>query len=157
MEFSIGSPDELFDMEKLNKDYKGLHLNNGSFLEILANVTKWETDKQNRKLRERVDRHDWRNFGVQAVVNAAYMTNTNYAWFPAGILQGPFFSSSRPTAMNFGGLGFVLGHEITHGFDTQGGQLDKEGNVEDWWEPATKARWTSFGHCLGLKRRHSAS
>ena len=140
MEFSIGSPDELFDWYTVSEDYLGLQINEGSFLEIWANVTKWVTDKHNRKLREMVKRHDWKNFGYQAIVNAAYLSDKNYVWVPAGILQGPFFSSSQLTAMNFGGLGFVFGHEITHAFDTRGSQFDKQGNLKEWWEPETKAR-----------------
>lgn len=68
--------------------------------------------------------------------------------FPAGILQGTFFSNDRPRYMNYGAIGFVIGHEITHGFDDQGRQFNKEGNLVDWWEPETKTRYLKRAECI---------
>lgn len=68
--------------------------------------------------------------------------------FPAGILQGAFFSNNRPRYMNYGAIGFVIGHEITHGFDDQGRQFNKEGNLVDWWESETKKRYLKRAECI---------
>lgn len=68
--------------------------------------------------------------------------------FPAGILQGTFFSNDRPRYMNYGAIGFVIGHEITHGFDDQGRQFNKEGNLVDWWEPETKEHYLKRAECI---------
>lgn len=68
--------------------------------------------------------------------------------FPAGILQGTFFSNDRPRYMNYGAIGFVIGHEITHGFDDQGRQFNKEGNLVDWWDPETKKRYLKRAECI---------
>lgn len=68
--------------------------------------------------------------------------------FPAGILQGVFFSNDRPRYMNYGGIGFVIGHEITHGFDDQGRQFDKNGNLVDWWAPDTRKAFVKKAQCI---------
>ena len=72
-----------------------------------------------------------------AVVNAFYNPNKNDIVFPAGILQPLFYSSQFPKSLNYGGIGVVIGHEITHGFDDKGRQFDKDGNLKQWWNNAT--------------------
>ena len=74
------------------------------------------------------------------MVNAFYSSIENSIQFPAGILQGNFFGSDRPAYMNYGGIGWVIGHEITHGFDDQGRQYDAIGNLKNWWKAATKGK-----------------
>lgn len=68
--------------------------------------------------------------------------------FPAGILQGAFFSNDRPKYMNYGAIGFVMGHEITHGFDDQGRQFDKNGNLVEWWATETKEKYLKRAECI---------
>ena len=85
-----------------------------------------------------VDKTDWKRHGAPAVVNAFYSSIENSIQFPAGILQGNFFGSDRPAYMNYGGIGWVIGHEITHGFDDQGRQYDSVGNLKNWWKDDTK-------------------
>lgn len=68
--------------------------------------------------------------------------------FPAGILQGVFFSADRPRYMNYGAIGFVIGHEITHGFDDQGRQFDKNGNLVDWWQEKTRKAFVEKAQCI---------
>merc|ERR1711971_784643 len=83
-----------------------------------------------------------------AIVNAFYNPAENSINFPAGILDGVFFQEDRPLYMNYGAIGFVVGHEITHGFDDQGSQKDGEGNLVDWWEPETKTRYLEKARCI---------
>ena len=78
---------------------------------------------------------------------SSFITQSFYQ-FPAGILQGVFFSSGRPNYLNYGAIGWVIGHEISHGFDDQGRQFDKEGNLEDWWEEETKERYLAKTQCI---------
>jgi hypothetical protein len=81
-------------------------------------------------------------------VNAYYNASTNNTGLPAGILQPPFFGPGRSVAANLGGIGMVIGHELTHGFDDQGAEFDGEGNRADWWAPADKAAFASKGQCV---------
>ena len=100
------------------------------------------------KLREKVNKTDWVRHGNPAVVNAFYSPLENSIQFPAGILQGVFFNSKLPKYMNYGAIGWVIGHEITHGFDDQGRQFDKEGNLVNWWHPDTSSRYLNKAKCI---------
>ena len=137
----IGYPPELLDMKKLEDLYDGLEFGEDTYLENELNMQIFGGKYEFKKLREKVNKTDWINHGSPAVVNAFYSFLENSIQFPAGILQGAFFSSDRPHYMNYGAIGWVIGHEITHGFDDQGRQFDMEGNLEDWWHPETKSRY----------------
>ena len=82
------------------------------------------------------------------MINAFYSPIENSIQFPAGILQGVFFNSERPRYMNYGAIGWVIGHEITHGFDDQGRQFDKDGNLLDWWQEETKQKYLARTKCV---------
>merc|ERR1712126_311817 len=90
-----------------------------------------------KEFRQPIDKQSWKTHGGAAIVNAFYSSSENSIQFPAGILDGVFFQSDRPSYMNYGAIGMVVGHEITHGFDDQGSQKDGEGNLVDWWEEET--------------------
>ena len=81
-------------------------------------------------------------------MNAFYSSIENSIQFPAGILQGIFYNKDRPNYLNFGGIGFIIGHEITHGFDDQGRQYDDVGNLADWWELKTKEKFIKKTKCI---------
>src|SRR5512139_2243557 len=81
-------------------------------------------------------------------VNAYYSANLNRMVFPAGILQPPFFDRSFPMAMNFGGIGMVMGHELSHGFDDQGRKFDPTGKLQEWWEPTVSAKFDERAACV---------
>jgi len=144
----IGYPSELLEMSKLEDLYAGLELSPNAYLGNALNMTVFGTNYAFSKLREKVNKTDWVRHGRPAVVNAFYSPLENSIQFPAGILQGIFFSSDRPKYMNYGAIGWVIGHEITHGFDDQGRQFDEEGNLVDWWHPETKKRYLKKAQCI---------
>uniref|UniRef100_A0A9J8A0S2 Membrane metallo-endopeptidase-like 1 n=1 Tax=Cyprinus carpio carpio TaxID=630221 RepID=A0A9J8A0S2_CYPCA len=115
------------------------------FENILENLAA-SAQKGHKKLREPVDPDMW-IIGA-AVVNAFYSHNRNQIVFPAGILQPPFFSEKQLQALNFGGIGMVIGHEITHGFDDQGRNFDKDGNMYNWWSNFSAERFEDQSKCM---------
>ena len=127
----IGYPDKW-------KDYSGLEVSDSlSLYENLANITKFMTlDELKRKVNKPVDKTEWGM--TPQTINAYYNPTTNEICFPAAILQPPFFDPNADDAMNYGAIGGVIGHEMSHGFDDQGSQFDKYGNQHDWWTPADK-------------------
>ncbi len=126
MNFKIGYP------EKMNKDYSLLKLHrNNSLLDNLLLCKQFNINKSLKKLYEPLDRDEWHMYPHQ--VNAYYSPTLNEIVFPAGILQSPFFDPDQPMGVNFGGIGSVIGHEITHGFDDQGSKFDSDGNLKNWW------------------------
>ena len=144
----IGFPSELLDMGLLTQHYSGLHISPSTFLENGLSIGKFSLDMSYSKLRQRVDKKDWVSHGRPAVVNAFYSFMENSIQFPAGILQGHFFSSDRPKYLNYGAIGWVIGHEVTHGFDDVGRQFDEEGNLVDWWHPETEKRYLKRAQCM---------
>uniref|UniRef100_A0A0N5AT03 Neprilysin-1 n=1 Tax=Syphacia muris TaxID=451379 RepID=A0A0N5AT03_9BILA len=147
MQSLIGYPDFLFDDAELDAYYEKLHLEpNDSYATMVQKTSKWAQNKNFYRLVEPVDRTE---FGISsATVNAFYSSLKNGITFPAAILQSPLFDRSFPKAVNYGGIGAVIGHEITHGFDDQGSQFDSEGNLYDWWDTATKERFTERTKCI---------
>jgi predicted metalloendopeptidase len=144
----IGYPPELLNMKKLNDLYSGLELSENDYFGNALRTTIFGTDYAFSKLREKVNKTDWVRHGRPAVVNAFYSPLENSIQFPAGILQGVFFGKDRPLYMNYGAIGWVIGHEMTHGFDDQGRQFDADGNLVDWWHPETKAQYLSKAECI---------
>ncbi|XP_075211266.1 M13 family metallopeptidase neprilysin 2 [Lycorma delicatula] len=144
----IAYPDELLDNQKLEEFYKGLEVDRNDYLGTILNMTKFGTEYGFGRLREPVNKTEWITHGRPAIVNAFYSSIENSIQFPAGILQGTFFNKDRPRYMNYGAIGFVIGHEITHGFDDQGRQFDKNGNLVDWWEDKTKQQYLLKASCI---------
>lgn len=148
MAVHIAYPDELLDDNKLEDFYDKLEVNPNLYLESILNVTKFGMNYSFGRLRTKVNKTEWITHGRPAIVNAFYSSIENSIQFPAGILQGSFFNSERPRYMNYGAIGFVIGHEITHGFDDQGRQFDKDGNLVEWWEPDTKKKYLQKAKCI---------
>ena len=144
----IGYPTELEDINKLNSLYSGLDLVPNDYYGNALRTTLYSTNYAFSKLRQPVDKQDWVRHGRPAVVNAFYSPLENSIQFPAGILQGIFFNSERPKYLNYGAVGWVIGHEITHGFDDQGRQFDKNGDLVDWWEQETKDEFVTRTQCM---------
>ncbi|MCD8166190.1 MAG: M13 family metallopeptidase [Bacteroides sp.] len=120
----IGYPDKW-------RDYSGLEIKDDSYWENEKRSSRFEYDYMLSKAGKPVDRDEW--FMTPQTVNAYYNPTTNEICFPAGILQYPFFDMQADDAFNYGAIGVVIGHEMTHGFDDQGRQYDKEGDLKDWW------------------------
>lgn len=120
------------------RDFSGLQIDeNLSLFENMCNVAEFLShDYINRKVNKPVDKAEWQM--TPQTVNAYYNPTTNEICFPAAILQPPFFDPNADDAVNYGGIGGVIGHEMSHGFDDQGSQFDKYGNQNDWWTAADK-------------------
>ena len=122
----VGYPDKWTDLSALNIDPAKSYLEN--IRECHRFWNQWNIEK---KAGKPVDKDEW--YMYPQTVNAYYNPTTNEICFPAGILQVPFFDMTADDAFNYGAIGVVIGHEMTHGFDDQGRQYDKEGNMHDWW------------------------
>ncbi|XP_053509228.1 membrane metallo-endopeptidase-like 1 [Ictalurus furcatus] len=144
----IGYPDYILeeDNEKLDQEYIHLKFSEESYFENVLENLKATAQKAHKKLREPVDPELW-IIGA-AVVNAFYSHNRNQIVFPAGILQPPFFSEKQLQALNFGGIGMVIGHEITHGFDDHGRNFDKDGNMYNWWSNFSTELFEEQSKCM---------
>ncbi len=139
MQIKIGYPDKWQDYSKINVDRKA-YLANGWAL------TEREFDRNLAKLGKPVDRGVW-EIGAY-IVNAYYNANLNEIVFPAGILQPPYFNPAADDAVNYGGIGMVIGHEITHGFDDSGRQYDAKGNLKDWWTKQDAMRYLARSEAM---------
>ncbi|HTD01941.1 MAG TPA: M13 family metallopeptidase, partial [Chthoniobacterales bacterium] len=115
------------------RDYSALMIDRGPFVLNELRAENFESKRQLNKIGKPVDRTEWGM--TPPTVNAYYNPKMNEIVFPAGILQPPFFYANADDAVNYGGIGAVIGHEMTHGFDDQGRQYDKVGNLTDWWSP----------------------
>lgn len=120
----IGYPDKW-------KDYTSLEIKDDSYWANVQRATLFDTEEMIAKAGKPVDNDEW--LMNPQTVNAYYNPSTNEICFPAGILQYPFFDMEADDAFNYGAIGVVIGHEMTHGFDDQGRQYDKDGNLKDWW------------------------
>lgn len=144
----IGYPDELLNNQLVEELYSGVKMSRTNFYQNVRNLRIWSTDYAFGQLRKPNKRGDWKKHARAAVVNAYYNSLENSIEFPAGILQGAFFDAERPNYMNFGAIGYVIGHEITHGFDDRGRQFDRDGNERNWWKPKTDARYRERAQCI---------
>lgn len=141
----IGYPDFIKNESKLNEKYEKLYVGSDYFSNIV-NTKRFEVHSAMIKLRKTVDKDQWEQ--DPAVVNAFYNPNTNDIVFPAGILQPPFYSDKFPKSLNYGGIGVVIGHEITHGFDDKGRQYDMSGNLKQWWKNETIDAFRQRAQCM---------
>jgi len=132
MSKKIGYPDKW-------KDYSNLSIARGAYFENIVSASSSAYKRELAKLGKPVDKSEW--YTTPSTVTAYNNPSANEIVFPAGILQSPYFDNQADDALNYGGIGMVIGHEITHTFDDQGAQYDKDGNVKDWW---TKGDYEKF-------------
>ncbi|MGZ4827327.1 MAG: M13 family metallopeptidase, partial [Terriglobales bacterium] len=135
----IGYPDNW-------RDYSKLEIVRGDFLTDLERADRFERMRQLNKIGKPTDKLEW---GMSPpTVNAYYNPPQNNINFPAGILQPPFYDNKMDDAVNFGAIGAVIGHELTHGFDDQGSKYDGVGDLRNWWTPADKAEFEKRTSCI---------
>jgi len=136
----IGYPDKW-------KDYSNLKIEKGnSYFENMQNVSEWRFKENISKLGEPVDKTEW-HMSPQTV-NAYFNPSYNEIVFPAAILQPPFYDYKADDAVNYGGIGAVIGHEISHSFDDSGARFDKEGNLNNWWTEGDAVKFKALGKAL---------
>lgn len=142
----VAYPDKWKDYSKLNiiPEAKG-----GNLYSNLQNITEWQYNKDLAKIGKPVDKSEWGM--TPQTVNAYYNPVNNEIVFPAAILQPPFFNAKADAAVNFGGIGAVIGHEMSHGFDDSGAQFDADGNLVDWWTPEDKANFEKATKALAAQ------
>jgi putative endopeptidase len=131
-ENKIGYPDTW-------RDYRGVELSRGSLYGNRLSTRLYESKRNLDRIGKPVERGEWQM--TPPTVNAFYSASLNSINFPAGILQPPFYDPSWDDAMNYGGIGAVIGHEMTHGFDDRGRQFDARGNLRDWWTASDAANY----------------
>jgi putative endopeptidase len=129
------------------KNYEGLQINRKTFFQNVRNADTWEYNDMVGQLGKPVDRTRWGM--TPPTVNAYYNPVKNEIVFPAGILQFPFFDPNADDAVNYGGIGAVIGHEMSHGFDDSGSQYDKDGTLRNWWTEEDLAKFKAKTKLLG--------
>ncbi len=137
--YKIGYPDEW-------RDYSKLDINANNLVQNLINISVFNFNFNAEKLGKPIDKNDWHM--TPQMVNAYYSSTGNEVVFPAGILQPPFFHPDFDDAINYGGIGAVIGHEFTHGFDDKGSKSDWNGNLNNWWTDADRASFEKLTQAL---------
>ncbi|MEP6924332.1 MAG: M13 family metallopeptidase [Pyrinomonadaceae bacterium] len=135
----IGYPDKL-------RGYAGLKVDRKSYFDNTIRSAKFETNRNLQDLGKPVDKTRWGM--TPPTVNAYYSPISNEIVFPAGILQPPFFNANADDAINYGAIGAVIGHEITHGFDDQGSKFDASGNFKSWWTESDRKQFEAKADCV---------
>ncbi len=135
----IGYPDKW-------RDYSTVKIVRGDLIGNVRSATAFEVKRNLNKIGQPLDKKEWGM--TPPTVNAYYSPPNNDINFPAGILQPPFFDKSMDDAVNFGGIGVVIGHELTHGFDDQGSKFDAQGNLSNWWTEADRAEFDKRTSCV---------
>jgi putative endopeptidase len=135
----IGYPDKW-------RDYSSVKIDRKSYSGNIDRVSNFETRRQLAKIARPVDRAEWGM--TPPTVNAYYNPSMNEIVFPAGILQWPFFDAQADDAINYGGIGVVIGHEMTHGFDDSGAKFDPQGNLKNWWTDDDLQKFKGRAQCI---------
>lgn len=139
MEERVGYPNRWWD-------YSALKIDNGPYVLNVMRLKRFLVNRDLNKIDKPVDRTEWEM--TPQTVNAYYDPSMNSINIPAGILNSPLFALDAPAAINYGGIGFVIGHEITHGFDDKGALFDGQGNLKNWWAPEDLKRFEAATQCI---------
>lgn len=128
------------------RDYSALIIDRGPYVLNVKRANQFLIKRDLNKIGKPIDKTEWAM--TPQTVNAYYDSSMNNINIPAGILQSPFFDPNAPAAVNYGAIGFVMGHEMTHGFDDQGAQFDGHGNLNNWWTPDDLAKFKVATNCI---------
>lgn len=128
------------------RDYSSLKVDRGPYVLNVLRANQFLVQRDLNKIGKPIDRSEWAM--TPQTINAYYDPSMNNLNMPAGILQSPFFDSNAPAAVNYGAVGFVMGHEMTHGFDDQGAQFDAYGNLKNWWSPSDLSKFNKATQCI---------
>ena len=129
------------------RNYDNLEVSRGAYMQNLINARRWEEQRGLTRIGQPPNPNEW-GFFTPSTVNASYSPSRNDITFPAGILQPPFYDPNADDAYNYGGIGTVIGHEMTHGFDDEGAKFDAEGNLRDWWTAEDLKNFESRANCI---------
>ncbi|XP_026752063.2 neprilysin-4-like isoform X2 [Galleria mellonella] len=146
MMLRIGYPDFILNKKELDDRYKEVKIHPDKYFENILNILQHLTKMEQSRIGQPVNKTLWNT--APAVVNAYYSRNKNQIMFPAGILQPPFYHRHFPRSLNYGGIGVVIGHEITHGFDDKGRLFDCDGNLHRWWSDSAIESFHRRAQCL---------
>ncbi|MGL5741304.1 MAG: M13 family metallopeptidase [Legionella sp.] len=139
MEDRVGYPSKWWD-------YSSLKIDRGPYVLNVIRANQFLTQRDLDKIGKHIDRTEWGM--TPQTINAYYDPSMNNLNIPAGILQSPFFDPNAPAAVNYGAIGFIMGHEVTHGFDDQGAQFDGQGNLKNWWTPRDLEKFHAATQCI---------
>ncbi|KOX79211.1 Endothelin-converting enzyme 1 [Melipona quadrifasciata] len=142
----VGFPNFILKPNELDERYSDLIIKKNEYFQNNIRVNKYNLRKNLEKLDQPVNKTTW--IMTPPTVNAYYWPTKNQMVFPAGILQSPFYDIENPNSLNFGGIGVVMGHELTHAFDDQGREYDLHGNLNQWWNNATIERFKNRTECF---------
>jgi predicted metalloendopeptidase len=145
IDVKIGYPDKW-------RDYTGSEIGPGNFVENWLAASRFDQAREVARIGKEVDRREW--LMAPYIVNAYYNPAVNEIVFPAAILQPPYFDVKADDPLNYGGIGMIIGHEITHGFDDRGRRFDKNGNMTDWWTEEDGKRYNARAEII--ERQYSA-
>jgi putative endopeptidase len=135
----VGYPDKWID-------YSRLEVDRGPYVLNYQRVQHWSLERDLDKINKPIDHDEW--LAPPQTINAGYLAFRNEIIFPAGILQPPLFDPAADPALNYGSIGAIIGHELTHGFDDQGGQFDADGNFKRWWTPEDYGKFQARTQCI---------
>jgi endothelin-converting enzyme/putative endopeptidase len=128
------------------RDYSSLTITKGDYFGDALAARRFDARRDLERIGKPVDKKEWQM--TPPTVNAYYNGSANEMVFPAGIMQSPFFHRDFPAPMNFGGIGLVMGHELTHGFDDRGRKFDPKGRLEEWWDPSASRKFEERAACV---------
>ncbi|TWW76777.1 Endothelin-converting enzyme-like 1, partial [Takifugu flavidus] len=140
-----GYPDFLLKPELIDQEY-GFEVDKKTYFKNILNSIKFNIKLSVKKIHEEVDKTTW--LLPPQALNAYYLPNKNQMVFPAGILQPTLYNPEFPQSMNYGGIGAIIGHELTHGYDDWGGQYDRHGNLKQWWTKESYRKFQTKAECI---------